>query len=67
MIKLDTFCYFLGVIICHTHKISASDLVGSWIAYCASSQIDSNDLSRDRLAILVKSLKVDDELKANDK
>jgi len=58
---------FLGVIVCHAHKISASDLVGSWIAYCASSQIDSNDLNRDRLATLVKSFKVNDKLKANDK
>ncbi|KAL4135781.1 hypothetical protein QTP88_007369 [Uroleucon formosanum] len=55
------------VIVCHAHKISASDLVGSWIAYCASSQIDSNDLNKDRLATLVKSLKVDDKLKTNDK
>ncbi|XP_026817937.1 DNA polymerase alpha subunit B [Rhopalosiphum maidis] len=55
------------VIVCHTHKISASDLVGSWIAYCASSQIDSNDLNKERLATLVKSIKEDDKLKANDK
>ncbi|CAH1732885.1 unnamed protein product [Aphis gossypii] len=55
------------VIVCHTHKISASDLVGSWIAYCASSQIDSNDLNKERLATLVKSFKDDDKIKANDK
>ncbi|KAF0751913.1 DNA polymerase alpha subunit B [Aphis craccivora] len=54
------------VIVCHTHKISASDLVGSWIAYCASSQIDSNDLNKERLATLVKSL-TNDKIKANDK
>ncbi|VVC41300.1 DNA polymerase alpha/epsilon, subunit B [Cinara cedri] len=51
------------IIICHTYKITASDLVGSWIAYCASSQIDANDLSKERLMILVKSFKVDSDNK----
>lgn len=47
---------FLGIIACLTNKISPSDFVGSWIAYCASSQNDANDLNKESLFTLVKLL-----------
>ncbi|XP_050529813.1 DNA polymerase alpha subunit B [Daktulosphaira vitifoliae] len=55
------------VIICITHKISASDLVGSWVAYCASSQLDANDLNKEKLSTLIKTFKIADEHKLNEK
>jgi hypothetical protein len=42
-------------------------LVGSWIAYCASSQVDANDLNKERIITLLKSVKKDDKQKASDK
>lgn len=52
------YCYLfiLGVIACLSNQISPSDFVGSWIAYCASSQIDANNLNKETLLTLVKLL-----------
>lgn len=59
---------FLGAITCHAYKISPSDFVGSWIAFCVSHQIDANDLNKDNFAALVKSVKIEkEELKSNEK
>ncbi|XP_050425500.1 DNA polymerase alpha subunit B-like isoform X7 [Adelges cooleyi] len=55
------------IIVCITHKITPSDFVGSWVAYCATAQIDANVLDKDKLNSLIKTFKIEDEYKITEK